>query len=452
MPRLPRFSLLLFVSFFALSLTADEFAQIYVSPRVPTTETPIEFRYTTICGDGEPTISRNGNVITLVFSPGPCSPPIFDVARVFLPEGTLPAGQYRVDLVGRQSPPHANYTVASATFTVRPSAVGFRVRPAAVFYSDRVRIESLSANEVCPATCTILFGNQPATDIVRNADGSVTVTTPALAPGVHDLSIRSGGHLPVDLVTPAALYVFNENSRFDATQFERVLLPIYFNGPGSHGSLWITEQVISNLRPWTIPTGHIEQSLSMVWFNRAIESNAYYPETVFGSATGFGLLLPRSDANDVAIATRVRDVSREAEGYGTEIPAVREREMAYNTSLPLLNVPLEPEYRVKLRVYAFLDDVRTDHAIVRIQPRRGSAEAFSQPVVLRRICTGTCAEEPLYGELDLPSVPDGRADVHVEGPAEALTWAFITVTNNTTQQVTTVTPGGNGGVPGPRPN
>jgi hypothetical protein len=253
---------------------------------------------------------------------------------------------------------------------------------------------------------------------------------------VYDVTVVSGG---TQTTAKAALYVFNEFSHFDATQFERILLPIYFNGPGGHGSQWITEQVIANRRPWNIDTGHVELSLGMVWINRSLESNAYYKGASFGGPLGFGLLVPRSDADDISVAIRVRDTSRVSEGFGTEIPAVREEDMAYNEPLTMLDVPLESRYRAKLRVYAFLPDVLTSEARVQIVARGGDAQPGLQLLQLRRDCAA-CPEMPLYGELDLPAASLGRVDVRIDGPDEALTWGFVTVTNNDTQQVTTVTP------------
>jgi hypothetical protein len=262
------------------------------------------------------------------------------------------------------------------------------------------------------------------------------VTAPS-APGVYDITVET---IAEQTTAKAVLYVFNEFSQFDATQFERVLLPINFNGPGGHGSQWITEQVIANRRPWGIDTGHVELTLSHVWINRTIEANAYYKNPNIGGPLGAALLLPRADADDVSIAIRIRDTSRVSEGYGTEIPVVREEDMAYNEPLTMLDVPLETRYREKLRVYAFLPDVLVSEARVQFVARGGDAQPGLHVLQLRRDCAA-CPDMPLYGELDLPATTTlGRIDVRIDGPEEALTWGFITITNNDTQQVTTVAP------------
>lgn len=454
MLRSRRFPMLLVACLLAFSAFADEYTQVHVSPRLPTDVTPIEFRYPTYCGSGLSSISRSGNVISIRYSAGPCSPPIYAMSRVPLPEGTLEPGQYRVDLIVIPgNPPHPEVKIASTTFTVRPAEPQpFRVRPSAAFHAARVRVEPAGDTPLCPSLqCVVLIGGREATDKELDDRGNLWVTTPPLAPGVYDVTIARNDP-PSQPSARAAFYVFNESSAFDATQFERVLLPLYFEGPGAHGSQWITEQVIANPRPWAIPTGHLELSLSMAWFNRVLEPRSYYTDSIFGSPHGFGLLLPRADADDVAIAIRVRDVSREAEGFGTEIPAVRERNMAYNTSLSLLDVPLDPRYRAKLRVYAFLPEAEHAAAIVTTVARGGATQGTTRGISLRRNCEQgqTCAEVPLYAEVDFEGVQDGRIDVHIDGPDEALTWGFITVTNNDTQQVTTVTPSGYGGAPAPQ--
>jgi hypothetical protein len=70
---------------------------------------------------------------------------------------------------------------------------------------------------------------------------------------------------------------------------------------------------------------------------------------------------------------------------------------------------------------------------------------------MHRSCSGaaSCASTPWYAEIDLPvRGDDERANLYVTPPAGAgLAWAFATVTNNETQQVTVVTPDGKGGEP-----
>ena len=62
--------------------------------------------------------------------------------------------------------------------------------------------------------------------------------------------------------------------------------------------------------------------------------------------------------------------------------------------------------------------------------------------------TRSNANEPWYAEIDLPpGEANERVNVHLMFPLDTTAWAFATVTNNATQQVTIVTPNGSGEVP-----
>jgi hypothetical protein len=68
---------------------------------------------------------------------------------------------------------------------------------------------------------------------------------------------------------------------------------------------------------------------------------------------------------------------------------------------------------------------------------------------VRRDCTASCDAIPWYAELDLsPGAENERVNVYVSiGGYESPAWAFASVTNNETQQVTIVTANGEGGRP-----
>ena len=123
--------------------------------------------------------------------------------------------------------------------------------------------------------------------------------------------------------------------------------------------------------------------------------------------------------------------------------------MVRAVSATLLDVPFDPRYRVKLRAYMFDDDNEAQHVrtTVRIDTH-GSSISRAFTLDLRRTCQpAQCAYTPLYGELDIPSGASGaRANLYVRSQG-LLTWAFASVTNNTTQQVTIINADGAGGDP-----
>lgn len=152
------------------------------------------------------------------------------------------------------------------------------------------------------------------------------------------------------------------------------------------------------------------------------------------------LLVPRPEADLLSFGLRVRDVSRQAEGFGSEIPVVRERNLITDRPIELLDVPLDPRYRVKVRIYA-LDPILVDNRVtITVRDPETRAVRSEQRLILTRDCQA-CPNLPSYAELDLPpGTRNERVLISIDGPAGAPSWAFATVTNNDTQQVTIVSP------------
>ncbi|HEY0592969.1 MAG TPA: hypothetical protein VGF40_14445, partial [Thermoanaerobaculia bacterium] len=146
----------------------------------------------------------------------------------------------------------------------------------------------------------------------------------------------------------------------------------------------------------------------------------------------------------------VRDLSRAGESFGTEIPVVREREIG-RAPIRLLDVPVgDGRYRVMLRVYdlAAIDGTR---AVMRWRLDDGTQYAGDTQLTLRtvgRCIVGPCwlpepagIALPLFDKPLPPNLTQDHLHVEIEPlhPSSRL-WAMVTVTNNETQQVTTITP------------
>ena len=231
--------------------------------------------------------------------------------------------------------------------------------------------------------------------------------------------------------------------------YERMLVPIVFPNDiaGANGSLWRTELSGFNsgganflfgdpLQTCQFPDGRCQ------WF-----VDRYRPFTPNVPTDGHvpGRLLYAGGPGDperVSIHARVRDVSRETESHGVEVPAVTEnRAYGPHEVIGLPRVPMGPLYRQKLRVYD-LEGARGRSVTVRLI-------VFGVGELARTLTTTSEPSNdyplyPGYAELDLDTIPElagaTRADVSIETPYEGKFWAFISVTNNATQQITTVTP------------
>lgn len=444
---------LLSLLFCSPSLFADG---VVIRPAGPTTRTPVEIRYFSPCPIGDVySVSVTGNVVKLHFEGVFCAvdPPIAGARGVLLPT-LLATGEYRVEVTAGAT----DAIRASTTFVVRnadPNAP-FEVHPFAVpghlLDRPRVRISRTQANSpLCfENSCRLFAGGVEVADKRVDAEGNLWFTPPPHEPGLVSIEVRRAGD-PA-LAMAGALYYFDRSAPAPVSVFEPILFPIVTSTPGANGSLWRTEAAILNPKPWFVESYNEILPFHCIDYpcgerlaagERVAFEGGDYPR-------GVALLVPRNEAPALSFALRARDVSRQAEDFGTAIPVVREHDMYFNRMMTMLDVPVEPRYRVKARVYALPPaDLAGVMTVAFVTIVRADGTRTETPLMLQRDCTTlTCAQTPLYAELDLPPGAAGeRVDVYVDGMQESLSWSFITVTNNDTQQVTIVTPDGKGGRP-----
>jgi hypothetical protein len=143
------------------------------------------------------------------------------------------------------------------------------------------------------------------------------------------------------------------------------------------------------------------------------------------------LFVDRNHIDALSLNLRVFDVSRAGLNFGTQIPVVRESDFKPGR-LTLLGVPADTRFRNTLRIYA-VRPVEVDVLV------NGSVNRsmFLAP--------GATIFDPAYAQIgDLPS---GGEDMQIsiletgptDGPPTPI-WAFVTVTNNETQLITTIAP------------
>jgi hypothetical protein len=147
-----------------------------------------------------------------------------------------------------------------------------------------------------------------------------------------------------------------------ADDYEPILLPVSLAQqiPGAFGSVWATDFRVTAVGGAV----HIEQteqcgacSPQLVLFPNGTLEN------VFGNFSdetpGELIWLRRTDAAAARFNLRVRDLSRQSQTWGTEIPVVRESQYR-SVPITLLNVPVDARFRVTLRAYD--PDVHQDAA------------------------------------------------------------------------------------------
>jgi hypothetical protein len=427
-------------------------ARIVILPPDPTTKTPVSLRLFVACQYQSHQITTRGSGIRVHITRGAeiCDPPIATAYTV--PLGTLSSGEHLVEVTVDDE----NNVVESTTILVRNgNATQAEIHPFAVPaqpFGAKVRISSDTVT-LCGATCAgvsvnvggvTLSGNA----LTKTADGALWFTAPAHTPGLVDVTVTT----PSTIINlPASLYFFDLTGPPSTSVFERILFPVLFQTGGAGGSQWVSEATISNPKPWFIETwNHVDPLVCIDYpCTERLHPGVVLSFNGIGYPQGVALLAPRAEAENLAFSLRVRDVAKEAEGLGTEVPVVRERDMFTNTDLTLLDVPLDPGYRVKLRMYVF-DSGEHDAFVALRGSNAGPRLPAILPVPIRRSCSEpACAWTPWYGEVDLPAGrPGERVNVYVSiGGIDTPAWAFASVTNNRTQQVTLVTPDGAGGIP-----
>ena len=278
----------------------------------------------------------------------------------------------------------------------------------------------------------VSFNGVPATSVTVVDAKTLTAITPARRPGISKVLI-----FEYDINIDAGL-TFEFTG--EATR-ERYLLPVFIEPvQGAYGSEFRTElhglntNTDESLEIWGLEIGCRYTPPVCNWLEEPMVYLAPAPYTVdlfdyypFQSGTpGRFIEVPTEMKDDLSLSLRVYDTSRAAENFGTEIPIVRENEFR-TKPFALTGVPRDPLFRNTLRLYAETATTVT----VRINNE-------THTVLLR---AGEHVFDPAYAQFT--AFPTGNGTMHVvitpetNGPA---VWGFITVTNNETQHITTITP------------
>lgn len=249
-----------------------------------------------------------------------------------------------------------------------------------------------------------------------------------------------------------------------SAELERILLPVANHAfQGAYGSFWVTRFTIVNDldRPLVQdvdagPFGECYfpqcEPLPLIPAKTAFEPLLYRPPDRAWKP-GVLIYVRRDIADRLHFSLRVQDTSRQALTWGTEIPVVRERELRTGTIM-LPNVPLDGRFRQSLRIYDVDNTTATcDRVMVRVFDQSSGATLGQRELELTGADGGPCT----LGTPDYVPMYPNAAELH--GIAQLLTgsapdvvgveitpvtpfryWAFISVTNNETQHVSTITP------------
>lgn len=248
-------------------------------------------------------------------------------------------------------------------------------------------------------------------------------------------------------------FVFT-NISIGATQdWTRILLPVTAtNIPGANGSLWRSDITAlirsqSQIEVTPGPCDRVQVLCIGLPLNTPFNAGDFINDH---TAPGGQFVYVRTgDAEKIRFNMRVYDQSRTTETAGAEIPIVREDEFTTGT-ITLLGIPSAPQYRHTLRVYE-ADAREGARVAIRVwannesAPRATVVRTLERSPINTRVTPALLPTHPSYLQLDLrelvvaPARDLMRIEVEPLDPGMRI-WSFVSIINNDTHHVTTVTP------------
>lgn len=152
--------------------------------------------------------------------------------------------------------------------------------------------------------------------------------------------------------------------------------------------------------------------------------------------------IQRTAEKDFRIQLRVRDISRQTGSFGVEIPVAHEDDFV-DHSLSLIQVPTSSRFRAMIRIYeAGAEGAGTVH-VAAVDEKTEKVLASTD---LALPTNGLPLYNPGYAQLGpltvrFPGVTAAeRVRIELTPSPGARIWAFISVTDNDTQEIMTITP------------
>jgi hypothetical protein len=349
----------------------------------------------------------------------------------------------------------ALFSAAAVFADVRVTSVSPQTGPSAGGFVVTINGSGFCTEGACPFGMQVFFGGTAAADVKVISDTKIEAIMPPGAAGGSGILLVNG---------PTGTGVLENAFRYvssSASDYERILIPIAGGGPGAFNSLWVSEIFILNSGATSFVTYGFRRTCALCPEHPPFEAMTFFiprNETSFlpgdraDSPLTPGLMLyvsPKKLDPSVSLSLLLRNLNVQRDKWGTEIPVVREDRFRSGLS-ELMNIPLDPRFRVMLRVYDIdnIQDGADTFVTVRRFARHNSVEHLVDERSLRLLEVPGGSEFvpfPGYG-----STSDVTADlfsdidtlrIEIQPVTLGLRyWAFVSITNNVTQDVTIVSP------------
>lgn len=278
---------------------------------------------------------------------------------------------------------------------------------------------------------TVVFGNTAASSTTRVDEHTMTAITPAHLPGVVDVRIFE---YDLYLGTDGLTYEFVGDPPL--AQLERILLPVLTPPvPGAFGSEFRTAlRLLNTGDEKTLEVFGLTQNCVVLCIDpqgdpMQLEPNqaAGEHDVIYLGNPGRFIYISPEQSRDFAAQLRVYDTSRAAENFGTSIPVVPHSQFR-TKAFALLNVPTDPRFRNTLRLYS-------------TAPTTVTIEGLDAAPRVIALSGGSTLHDPAYAVLGFSGTEAGLKDLVITpAPGGPAVWGFISVTNNLTQHITTISP------------
>jgi hypothetical protein len=288
---------------------------------------------------------------------------------------------------------------------------------------------------------SVYFGNTqvPSAHLKLINPTKLEIIAPPHPPGPVSITIRQlDGSDPSSFTLPNA---FTYTGDWEAA-YEPVLFPIF--APPIRGAFGSEFHTIARIASAGAPFDIFGVDTNCTTIDPPIlpdrpfriGAEEFVLPTTCSRTTGRLFFVPTQNADDLASNLRVTDVSRLTDNHGVQIPVVRLRDFT-SGSIKLLGVPVEARYRNTLRIYGLPGGSQSVNVTV-----------FGTTTTMQ-LRPGSSIYEPSYAEytnlptsLTLPQHIDTMTVTIAQpaGSTPTAIWAFVSVTNNESQQITLVTP------------
>lgn len=232
---------------------------------------------------------------------------------------------------------------------------------------------------------------------------------------------------------------------------ERILVPIPTAGliEGAYGTVWVNRVLVFNdtQAPITFRQVGCDLLVPRCGDRRSVAPGDWTTVVATQGRTtpGSFIHVPASAATDLHFGGTLRELSRAEESPGTQLPIVRADD--FDNRIILVELPFDGSVRGMLRIYKF--DESPGIVRLRIFDLTSASPLVDTEVTLLAGAISTrdgLPEHPAYSQIDLlaefPVLAAFKSlRVELDGrAADAKLWAFASITNNITQQLTIVTP------------